>query len=743
MVKRLAARQAHPITLDVPNDLLKTALAHHQAGRLPEAEAVYRQILDAHPDSADAWHWLGVIGQQTGQPEQAVKLISRALSLRPNYAEAHYNLGFAYQTGRQWDKALHCFQQAILLKPDFAEAYCSLANTLKALGRLEEAALRYRQAISFKLSYTDAHNNLGNTLRLLGQYDEALACFRNALHFKPDAVDSLNNMGVTLQEQKHYQAAGEYFIRVLQIKPDHTQAHNNLGGVLQALGRIDEAIASFERALAIDPGLAGAHNNLGLLYRKRGKQAEALKHFQQALAINPEFAEASYNYHDVQLNCCYWENYDRHVQHINQAVHTGLGRYLPFAFLAVAKSPAHALTCARLYAAEFYPPAKIPLWNGTIYQHPRIRVAYLSADYHNHATAYLMAGLFEKHDRSRFEITAVSFGPPSEGDMRQRLLQAFERFADVRDFSDHQVAMLLREWEIDIAVDLKGYTTEGRPGILAYRPAPIQINYLGYPGSMGCDYLDYIIADRYVLPDSDRPFYTEKVILMPDTYQVNDDQRRIAEHTPSRGEMNLPETGFIFSCFNNNYKINPPLFDVWMRLLRQTDGSVLWLFQNNPLVAANLRQEAQNRGVDPRRLIFAPAVVLDRHLARIQLADLFLDTLPYNAHTTASDALWAGLPVLTCVGESFPGRVAASLLRAIDLPELITENLADYEALALQLATQPERYRQIREKLAQNRLQTPLFDTDRFRRHLESAYQSIYQRQQQGLPPEDFAVPAV
>lgn len=725
------------------NDKLNAALEHHQAGRLLEAESIYQAILAEQPDSADALHWSGVIAQQRGEIDKAITLIRSALNLRSGYAEAHYNLGFAYQSLNQLDLALSCYQQAILYTPDFAEAYCSLGNVLKAQGMMEEAVVRYRQALTFKMSLTDAHNNLGNTLRELGQCDEAAACFRNALHFKPDSVDVLNNLGVTLQEQKKYLQAGDCFLRALELKPDFAQAYLNLGSIYQAMGQLDKAIASLEQALQLYPNQARAHNNLGLLYRKRGRQPEALQHFQQALAIEPDFVEASYNYHDVQLNCCYWQDYNEHVQTINQAVHNGLGRYLPFAFLAVAQSSAHELDCARLYAKEFFPAAKTPLWQGQIYRHDRIRIAYLSADYHNHATSYLMAGLFEKHDKSRFELMAVSFGPVSQCAMRQRLEQAFEHFVDVREMSDFQVARKLRQWEVDIAVDLKGYTTEGRPGILAYRPAPVQINYLGYPGTMGCDYIDYILADRWVIPRQAQSLYTEKVIYLPDTYQVNDDKRPIAPEKLSRQALNLPETGFVFSCFNNNYKINPIMFDIWMHLLQSVAGSVLWLFENNPLVSANLRNEAVKRGVDPARLIFAPPIVLERHLARIQLADLFLDTLPYNAHTTASDALWAGLPVLTCTGETFAGRVAASLLQAIDMPELICSSLAEYEQKALQIALDSEYYAKLRAKLISQRHTTALFDTDRFRRQLEAVYQTIDQRSKQGLPPTSLIQPLV
>jgi predicted O-linked N-acetylglucosamine transferase (SPINDLY family) len=374
----------------------------------------------------------------------------------------------------------------------------------------------------------------------------------------------------------------------------------------------------------------------------------------------------------------------------------------------------------------------------TNYQHDRIRLAYLSADFHNHATSYLINELFELHDKSKFEIIAISFGPDRLDEFRMKLAGSVTQFIEVQNQSDFEVARLLRDREIDIAVDLKGYTRDSRPGILAFRPAPIQVNYLGFPGTMGADFIDYIIADRFVIPPAERVCYTEKIVYLPDSYQPNDSKRRIADHTPTRAEAGLPETGFVFCSFNNSYKIGPVVFDCWMRLLHRVAGSVLWLLGSNDAMIRNLRRSAEYRGIAPDRLIFAPRIGLADHLARHRLADIMLDSLPYNAHTTASDALWAGLPVLTCAGSTFAGRVAGSLLTAIGLPELIARSPADYEALAL--ALDPDRLAALKAKLAQNRPFSALFDADRYRRHIESAYESMYARHRRGEAPAEFAV---
>jgi predicted O-linked N-acetylglucosamine transferase (SPINDLY family) len=371
----------------------------------------------------------------------------------------------------------------------------------------------------------------------------------------------------------------------------------------------------------------------------------------------------------------------------------------------------------------------------------RIRIGYFSADYSGHATMHLMAGLLELHDRERFEVTGFSFGPVVQDAVRARVESAFERFVEVGNRSDREVAALSRELSIDIAVDLKGYTSEARPGIFAHRAAPVQVGYLGYPGTLGAGYVDYLIADRMVVPEGSEGYYQEKLVYLPDSYQVNDAKRRIAETRYERQELGLPREGFVYCCFNNNYKIMPAMFGVWMRILGRVPGSVLWLLEDNAQAAKNLRTAAEQQGVSSERLVFAPRVAAGEHLARHRCADLFLDTLPCNAHTTASDALWAGLPVLTCLGQGFAARVAGSLVRAVGLPELIAASLEDYEELAVQLAQDPRRLEGLRARLEANRGSAPLFDTARYARHLESAYTLIHARHRAGLPPASIEVP--
>ena len=608
-------------------------------------------------------------------------------------------------------------------------------------GQPAAAAEWIGRAIAVNPGVSDAHSNLGLALQQMGRIDAALASYERALQLKPDSPEALNNRGNALQDLRRLPEAIASYDRALQARPDFAQAHNNRGNALRGLDRPLEALASYDRALRLWPDNPDALDNRGRILRDLKRFDEAVPSFARLLAVSPNRAYGQGLLLDTRLNCCDWTDYEATSVAIVAGVERGERVDAPFSFLCHALSPAAQLACARTFAAAECPAPAEPLSLGPRPRHDRIRLAYLSADFHSHATAYLMAELFESHDRARFEVTGISYGTADTGPMRERLQAAFDRFVDVRGLSDREVARLLHDGEIDIAVDLKGFTANNRAGIFAHRGAPVQVNYLGFPGTMGAPFIDYIIADRHIIPERLAAAYGEKVVRLPDSYQVNDRKRRIADHTPTRAELGLPERGFVFCSFNNTYKVRPAIFDVWMRLLRQVEGSVLWLLEDNAAAMANLRREAERRGVAPDRLVFAPRLDLDRHMARHRLADLFVDTFPVNAHTTASDALWAGLPLVTLSGETFVSRVAASLLHAVGLPELVTENLADYEALALRLATTPALLAAIREKLEGNRLAAPLFDTDRFRRHIEAAYVTMYERSQRGEAPAGFDVP--
>lgn len=712
-------------------------------GKLDQASSSYREAIAVNPLDADACLNLGFALGEQQHYQEAEHALQRSLEINPALADAFYLLGVIAKKQGRAAIAIENFVRALDLKRDFERVYGDLCQMLLESGQIERAKEIVLKGIAACPEVADFHAHLGQLYAYENDLPRAIQHFQSALRLSPDHAQVHGSLGSVFRRSNRLEDAVASYDKLVSLNPASAEAFNDRGIVLGALGRHEEALASFEQVLALEPRHANALGNLGEMLGCLRRHDDAARTLARLIDIEPEYPYAVGNLFASRMYSCDWSRHESDLERLNSAVMQGKKAAEPFTLLAATESMAALLQCARTNVADACPPSDKPLWSGQRHAHDKIRVAYLSADFHDHATAYLMAELFERHDHQRFEIVALSFGPDSKGAMRQRLLRSFDRFVDVRAKSDREAAGLLRDMEIDIAIDLKGFTTDGRPGILAQRPAPVQVNYLGFPGSMGAEYIDYILADRYVVPEEHQRFYSEKVVWLPDSYQANDTRRQIAKTTPTRAECGLPASGFVFCCFNNNYKITPAVFDVWMRLLTEVSGSVLWLLQDNAAVPRNLRSEALRRGVAAQRLVFAPRLDLDRHLARHQVADLFLDTLPCNAHTTASDALWAGLPVLTCMGTTFPGRVAASLLNAVGLPELVTENLADYEALALKLARCPELLSDIRARLSRNRSEYPLFDTKRFCSHIESAYTLMWERHQRGDPPASFAVPSM
>lgn len=646
-----------------------------------------------------------VRAHQAGDVAKAAHLYGEILRLEPRQFMALHGLGILHYQSGQWEECEHVMALAIRANPSSSECFFTRGCALQRMGRPAEALICFDQVIALNPGHGDAQSNRGVALMAMNRLDEALESFTSALN-----IDSSN-----------------------------AAVWNNRGCVLVNLGRHAEAILCFDNAIARQSRYPQALINRGSANAALKRYAAAIADFERALEADPQFPHAPGHLAHYRMHACDWRHFAEDKLCIAEGVHAGKRVVLPFIHLALSDSPADHFRCASIWTESDVPPRLNPLWRGEIYRHDRIRVAYVSADFHAHATAALMAGIFERHDRRQFETTAISFGPDDATPMRTRMQHAFDRFIDARHRSDFEIATLMRRLEIDIAVDLKGLTKDNRSGIFGHRPAPVQVSYLGYPGTMAAPHIDYLLADHTVVPEQHREFYRERVVYLPDSYQANT-ARPISEHRGTRADFGLPEQGFVFCCFNNSYKITPDIFGLWMRLLRAVRGSVLWLLEDNPEARENLRREAEARGIASGRLVFAPRVAMDEHLARHRHADLFLDTQPYGAHTTASDALWAGLPVLTVEGGAFPGRVAASLLRSAGLPELITPDLAGYEAAALRLAWEPGTLAAIRTKLATTREQMPLFDTEGFTRHLESAFRAMVERSRRGEAPESFSV---
>lgn len=590
------------------------------------------------------------------------------------------------------------------------------------------------------LDEVDRLYHQGIALFQQGDLQAAAKPFMAALEREPTLSPVHNGLGLVYHAMGNQAAALERFEVAIRFDPFFASPYINRGMILRELGRLDAALASLEKACALAPTNANAHGNRGMVLTELQQPSAANACFERALQLDPKYPHVAGIRLLNKMYVCDWYAFDLELADLLAKVERGEPATPPWPLLGLADAPLPKRKVAEMWAATKAPAnaglgplAKYP-------RHERIRLGYYSADYHRHATAYLIAELFERHDRAKFEVVTFSFGADTGDDMQRRIAAGSTRYLDVRTRTDREIAALSRDMEIDIAIDLKGFTLENRVGVFAHRAAPIQVNYLGYPGTMGAPYMDYIIADDTVIPETARPYYTEKVVALPGSYQVNDRKREIADRIFTREEAGLPAAGFVFCCFNANYKITPSTFDGWMRILRRVEGSVLWLLESNPVAAGNLRKEAGKRGIGAERLIFARRVPLAEHLARQRAADLFLDTLPYNAHTTASDALWAGLPVLTRTGEAFASRVAASLLHAVDLPELITRTQEAYETLAVELAGDPVKMAQIKRQLAVNRLTAPLFDTELYARHIENAYTQMVDRCHAGLPPDHLDV---
>jgi predicted O-linked N-acetylglucosamine transferase (SPINDLY family) len=676
---------------------------------------------------------------QSRQPQQALELIRKALQLDSRSVAAHNDHGHALYELKRYDDAIASFDQAIALNPGFAGFYYNRGMALYDLGRYEAANASFEQAIARNPGHARAFNYRGNALYELRQTQAALASYAAAIALNADYADAYNNHGSALFELEQYAAALVSFDRAILLQPNYADAHNNRGNALYELGKIEAALASYDAAIALQSNYPGIHFNRGQMLDELRQHAAAVSSYAKVLALKTDFKFAFGHRLLARMQICDWHGIGAELAELAARIERGEPAANPFCALALLGSAPLQKKAAQIWVREKAAPHEVlpPIAKRAAGE--RIRLGYFSADYCNHPVSFLSAELFETHDRAQFEVTGFSLGPDTQDEMRKRLEIAFNRFIDVHGKSAADIAALARNLKIDIAVDLTGFTKGSRPKIFALRAAPIQVSYLGFLGTMAAPYIDYLIADIEIVPPALRANYTEKICYLP-SYQANDSRRAIADKSFVRHELGLPPGGFVFCCFNSNYKITPATFDSWMRILKRTPGAVLLLYAASETAAGNLRKEAQHRGVEAGRLVFGGQMATPDYLARYRAADLFLDTLPYNAGATASDALWAGLPVLTCVGETFAGRMASSLLQAIRLPELITSTPAQYEESAVALAADPRRMAEIKHKLAANRLTTPLFNTRQHTRSLEAAYTEMQERHRADLAPEDIFI---
>jgi protein O-GlcNAc transferase len=717
--------------------------AQFSLGDMDAAAATFRKAIELDPRHPRAHNNLGRTLARVQEREAAVASFRRALALDPGYAIAHNNLGICLGQSGDLEGACECYARAIALNPRFAEAHSNRGNVLLLLDRPQEALASHERALGLEPFEASMHCNCGNSLLQIHDVGRALEFYERALQLRPNFPEALVGRGNVLRELRRFDSALASYESALIIQPDHLLALSNQANILLELERFEEAIACCDRILALQPDFPQAllHRGLALNFLGRLRYEDAAKCFYRLWQTDPldNFA-LGYLLHASMMNAD-WCHAGLRTQAV-RGVEDGKPVVSPFGFLALTDSAAAQLKCAQVCVARVHAPAEQPIYKRARLPKPKIRVAYVSGDLRDHALSYLMIGVFERHDRERFEVLGVSLRPPDGNPFGVRVMESVDVFADLCDKTDLQAAQVLHDMEIDIAVDLMGFTRGQRLNIFAHRPAPVQVSYLGYPATTGAAYIDYLLADQFVVPRARMHHYSESVVWLPDCFQANDDRRIISDQAFTRAAVGLPETAFVFCCFNSTYKITPEVFDLWCRLLKTCPNSVLWMVSESQAAQANISREARIRGVDPGLLIFAPRLIYAEHLARMQLADLFLDTLPFNAGTTASDALWTGLPVLTCAGEAFAARMAGSLLHAIGLPELVTDTLEAYEQVARRLATQPGELAALRARLAANRTTLPLFDTRRFCRNLESAFVTMHERSQRGEPPAHFAVSA-
>jgi predicted O-linked N-acetylglucosamine transferase (SPINDLY family) len=696
------------MTTDI-DAMFETAFQHHQQGQLEAASTGYDQVLVLRPDDVEALHYRGLVSLQLGDPERASTLIARSVELDPEYAEALVNLGSSYARLGRHDAAAACFERAANLGSECqTAAVYNLGNALHQLGRFEAALANYDRIVNLDSSYRAmAHYSRAIALQQLKRHREAIVAYEQAMAHGTDyRAEAHCGRGISLQAIGNHEAAIESLNLALASKSDYADALYHRGLAQHELERFDDAAGSYAACASINPGAK----------------------YIAGLSLSARTAVSD------------WSDFDRLRSAVTMGVAQGRASITPFDALSLVASPDLQRQVAEIWVREECPPRKTAdadIAPGT--RKRKVRLGYFSADFRNHAVSILAAELFEIHDRSDFEVLAFAYGPDTRDEARSRMERAFDQFIDIRELSDEAAARTARSLGIDIAIDLTGYTKNGRPGIFAERVAPLQVSYLGYLGTTGASYVDYLIADDLLVPQDARRHYSEKLIYLPN-YQVNDSRRHIAERTFSRAELGLPAAGFVYCCFNARFKILPATFDSWMRILARVPDSVLYLYSGGGTADARLRCEAQSRGIAPSRLVFGGRLPAHEYLARYRTADLFLDTMPYNAGTTASDALWSGLPVLTCAGETFAGRMGASILRGIGMPELIAADVREYEELAVAHALDRGRMNATRRKLEANRSTAMLFDTALFARNLEAAYREILARSRGGLPPDHVFV---
>lgn len=765
---------ALPLRPPSPVILLNYGLILAALNKTREALISFDKAIKLKPDYLEAHYNKGIILYSLGQYEAAINSLKKTLKINPNYTSSLFALYKTLMKSKNYEKAeeyfkkilkknqnitgafnfrgqilfelkdytsaLKAFDTALSYEPYNAAIINNKATTLKLLCRFEEAAYSYEQAIKLQPDFLQAHINMGATQEALLNFEKSLLHYRKALEIEPENSLALLGMSNLFIRMKKFDRSLKKCDRILSINPNNIHALNNKGICYFELNDLENALLFFKAALKLDPTYLDGLANCGETQIFLNKFSEALETFKTLISLDPFHSKALDGLAVASLRSSSWENFDKIKNLLEQHIENKSSIITPFTLLGYCDDPALQLKCAKIYAQSKFISKPKHIFNKMPSLSGKLRIGYASADFKEHATAYLIAELFEKHDRSRYEINAFSFSQNDKSIIQKRIIKSFDKFNDITNLSDEEAAEFINKQEIDILVDLKGYTGQARTGIFCYKPAPIQVSYLGFPNTMAVDFMDYFITDKIASPDSLGSYFTEKLVFLPDSYQINDSKQQVPFLLPSKRDVGLPDNGFVFCSFNNNWKINPIIFEIWTRLLNKVPNSVLWLLRDNEISEKNLIKEAEQRGIDKKRIIFAERIEHEYHLARQPLADLFLDTVPCNAHTTASDALWSGLPVITCLGSSFSARVAASIINAAGMPELITHSLEDYESLAFKIASNPIMIQELKNKLSHNRTKCALFDSTRTTRNLEKAFDMMYENFRHHRKPQNIII---
>lgn len=754
--------------------LINKAFRLQQEGELAKAKEHYRKALRIQPNNLTALNLLGVVNLLLKDIDNAIKCLTKVVEIDPNDLSALFNRANAYVETFKYDLALLDLNKLIVSQPNNPNAFLLMGNLYRKLNRLDDSILNYDKAIENKVDFFEAYFNKGLVLQVMNNLESAVLCYEKALTLNPSAIsvygkiasalydlgnkeeaisilgksllidsgdeEVFNSIGMLYAEMNKYDQAIDCYKKSIENNCDYPLAYYNLGLALNKLGSFDESISSYEKALCINPDWAEAYVGLGFSLAEKNKTPEAIDCFQKAIQIRPDFDFLEGMLIHMQMRICDWTDFDSktssHIKNLE-----GLNKSaVPFAILGLVDSPKLQQIAASIWANSKYPkPAIDFLFSRKEKNHP-IRIGYFSSDFGDHPVTHLIFELLRLHNRKVFEVFGFNLRENKASKIGGNVKKAFDHFIDAHAMSDREVVDCARELQIDIAIDLGGYTDNARTSIFSQRVSPIQINYLGYIGSMGVDYIDYIISDDFVISEGNREYFTENIIYMPDCYQVSNPIREVSGKSIKRSEFGLPDDGFIFCCFCGSYKILPRTFSSWMNILKKVDGSVLWLISENDLVINNLKKYAAEMGINSERLIFSPRAPSDEYLLRYRLADLFLDTYPYNAGTVASDALWMGLPFVTLAGESFVSRMAGSLLVNIGLSELVTYTDIEYEEKAVELAADLKKLEEIKQKLSKNKNEYPLFDAAKFTDNFEMALSNIYSNYIDGLNFRDVHV---